>query len=60
MSLRSRSHVKSSMVLTKVDHLCIQNYIGSLQNIIVRPIFIFRNRLEPAGSCVQLFACLTP
>ena len=32
MSLRSRSHVKASMVLTRADHLFIHNYI--LTNII--------------------------
>ena len=29
MSLRSRSHVKASMVLTRADHLFIYNYIRS-------------------------------
>ena len=38
MSLRIRSHVKASVVLTRADHLCIHNYIGSLQNNILRPI----------------------
>ena len=32
MSLRSRSHVKASMVLTRADHLCTYNYIRSLLN----------------------------
>ena len=27
MSLRSRSHVKASMILTRADHLFIHNYI---------------------------------
>ena len=27
MSLRSRTHVKASVVLTRADHLCIHNYI---------------------------------
>ena len=31
MSLQSRSHVKASMVLTRVDQLFIHNYIRSLQ-----------------------------
>ena len=35
MSLRSRSHVKASMVLTRADHLFIHNYIRSLLNNIV-------------------------
>ena len=38
MSLRSRSHVKASMALTKADHLCIHNYIRSLLNNMLRPI----------------------
>ena len=32
MSLRSRSHVKASMVLTRADHLFLHNYIRSLLN----------------------------
>ena len=32
MYLRSRSHVKASVVLTKADHLFIHNYITSLLN----------------------------
>ena len=35
ISLRSRSHVKASMVLTRDDHLFIHNYIRSLLNIIL-------------------------
>ena len=38
MSLRGRSHVKASMVLTRADHLFIHNYIRSLLNNILRPI----------------------
>ena len=38
MSLRNLSHVKASMVLTRADHLFIQNYIRSLLNNILRPI----------------------
>ena len=38
MSIRSRSHVKASMVLTRAGHLCIHNYIRSLLNNILRPI----------------------
>ena len=38
MSLRSRSHVKASMVLTRAEHLCIHNYTRSLLNNILRPI----------------------
>ena len=35
MSLRSSSHVKASMVLTRADHLFIHNYIRSLLNKIM-------------------------
>ena len=38
MSLRSRSHVKASMVSMRDDYLCIHNYIRSLLNIILIPI----------------------
>ena len=38
MSIRSRSRVKASMVLTRSDHLFIQNYIRSFLNNIVRHI----------------------
>ena len=38
MSLRSRSHVKASVVLTRADLSCIHNYIRSLLNIILRPM----------------------
>ena len=34
MSLRNSSHVKASVVLTRVDNLFIHNYIRSLLNII--------------------------
>ena len=37
MFLRSRSHIKASMVLTRADHLFIHNYIRSLLNNILRP-----------------------
>ena len=40
MSLRSRSHVRAYIVLTKYDHIFIHNYISSLLNIIViSPVF---------------------
>ena len=45
MSLRSRSHVKASMVLTRAVHLFIHNYIRSLLNIILRPIVMVRTGL---------------
>ena len=34
MLLRSRFHIKASMVLTRADHLFIHNYIKSLNNIL--------------------------
>ena len=42
ISLRSRFHIKASMVLSKADHLFKHNYIRSLLNIILRPILIVR------------------
>ena len=45
MSLRSRSYVKASMVLTRADHLFIHNYIGSILNNIVIPILMVRTGL---------------
>ena len=39
MSVRSHSHVKASMVLTRADHLFIHNYIRSLLNNILRPFY---------------------
>ena len=38
MSLRNRSRVKASVVLTRAGHLFIHNYIRSLLNNIVRPM----------------------
>ena len=40
MSFRMRSHVKESMVLTRADYLFMHNYIRSLLNNILRPIFL--------------------
>ena len=52
MSLRSRSHVKASMVLTRADHLFIHNYIRSLLNNILTPILMVR--LNPCPTaCVS-------
>ena len=48
MSLRIRSHVKESMVLTRANTLFIHNYIISLLNIIV----MVRMGLEPACYCL--------
>ena len=46
MSLRSRSRVKASVVLTRADHLLIHNYIRSLLNNILRPILMVRAEFE--------------
>ena len=61
MSLRSGSHVKASMVLTRADHLFLHNYIRSLLNNILRPIFIkLINGPDEARNQVLLLVCLTP
>ena len=39
--LRSRSNVKTSMMLLRADHLFLQNYIRSLLNIIL--IYTYSN-----------------
>ena len=52
MFLRSRSRIKASMVLTRLDHLCIHNYIRSLLSIMLRPILMVRTRLELASPAV--------
>ena len=46
MSLRSRSHVNVSMVLTRADHLFIRNYIRSHLNIVLRPILMVWSGLD--------------
>ena len=61
MSLRSRSHVKASMVLTRADHLFIQNYIRPLLNNILRPYFVKSiNGPDEGRTRVLLLVCLTP
>ena len=68
MSLRSRSHVKASMVITRADHLFIHNYIRSLLNIILRPILMVNTGFEHAqrisrslsGPHILLLVYLTP
>ena len=52
MSLRNRSYVKASMVLTRADHLFIHTYIRSLLNIICRPILMVRSKHELASYCL--------
>ena len=52
MHLRSRSHVKASMLLMRADHLSIHNYIRSPLNIILRPILLEWARLEPVTYCL--------
>ena len=58
--LRKSAHVNASMVLTRDDHLFIQNYIRSLRNIILRPIgklkyiVMIRTGLDPGPTaCVS-------
>ena len=46
MSLRSRSHVEASMVLTRTDHLFIYKYKRTLKLIILRPIVLVRTGFE--------------
>ena len=49
MSLRSRSHVNASIIVMRPDDLCINNYIISFLNNILRPILMVRTRLEPVS-----------
>ena len=72
MSLRIRSHVKESMVLTRADNLFIHNYIRSILNIILRPMGLYIcihinmhiikliNGPDEARTRVILLVCLTP
>ena len=54
MSLRSRTHVKASMVLTRAEHLFIHNYIRSLINIILRHILLVGRGSNPRPTaCVS-------
>ena len=54
MSLRSRSRVKASMVLTRPDHLFIHNYIRLLLIIILKLLnycyLYFKNYNDPDGA----------
>ena len=60
MSLRSRSHVKASMVLTRAVHLFIHNYIRSLLNTILRPFIKLINGPDEGRTYVLLLECMTP
>ena len=60
MSLRSRSRVKASVVLTRADHLCIHIYIRSLLNIILRPTLLRLNSCPIGCSSGILTACMKP
>ena len=60
MSLRSRSHVKASMVLTRADHLFIHNYIRSLLNSILSHFIKLINGPDEDRTRVLLLVCLTP
>ena len=59
MSLRNRSHVKASIVLTRAEHLFIYNYIRSLINNILRHILMVRKRLEPATRVPLPTTCVS-
>ena len=59
MSLRIRSSVKASMVLTRDDTLFTHNYISSLLNIILRPILMVRTVLLSAPYCVYVSDALS-
>ena len=60
MSLRSRYHVKASIVLTRADHLFIHNYIRSLLNNILKkyPFYKIINGPDEARTHVLLHVCL--
>ena len=47
MSIRRYTRVKASTVLTRADHLFINNYIRTLLNIIVRPNLLVSTEIEP-------------
>ena len=53
MSLRSRSHVKASVVLTRADYLFIPNYIRSLKYYF-KTYFLVWTRLELASYCLRV------
>ena len=57
VSLRSRSHFKESMVLSRTDHLFMHNYIRSFLNNILRSTLI--NGPDKAQTRVLLLVCLT-
>ena len=59
MSLRSRSNVKASMVLTRADHLFIHNYIRSLLNNILSAHFIKLINGPDEGRTRVLAACVS-
>ena len=52
MCLRSRSHVKASMVLTRANHFYIHNYIISLLNIILKYSLFVRIRIKIYIQCM--------
>ena len=59
ISLRSRSHVKASVVLTRADHLFIHNYIISLLNIILISIVMVLRWHEPVSYRTSYTACVS-
>ena len=61
ISLPSRSHVKASMVLIRVDYLFIHNYIRSLlNNILKQTLLYYFNGTDEARTRVLLLVCPTP
>ena len=64
MFLRSSSRVKTSVVLTRADNLCIHNYIRSLLNILLIPILMVRRQYDNPSDGARtrdlLLMCLTP
>ena len=61
MSLRSRTHVNASMILTRADHLFIYNHIRYLSDITSKYYFkTYFNGADEARTRVLLFVCLTP
>ena len=58
MSLRSRYHVKASMLLMRADHVCIPNYIRSLLNMMLRRNVLVRTGLEHAHYSIHMHGAL--
>ena len=59
MYLRSRSCVNKSIVLTRNYHYCIQHYISSRIDIILKYIVLVPTVLEPATQVPHPTACVS-